>query len=200
MLRLGEVRGTPEPRELVAKPRNNEGADGRSSAARWPLPLPHLANSGQLAVYLEIIFKLRAWGPCSFKCGLCASCMGITRERVRKKTLRPFPRPPESESVFEASYSQPVIPVYRVGGSGRGILAQVKTGTPDLARSIDDHIKAKSVKGNIFLIKTILRINAVTPQQRRQEIHMETQQECSVCCSDPPSTCLHLALCPGRLT
>lgn len=56
-MRLGEVQGTPESQELVAKPGNNEVADGRPSAERRTLPLPHLANLGQLAVSLEIIFK-----------------------------------------------------------------------------------------------------------------------------------------------
>lgn len=56
-MRLGEAHGTPEFWELVAEPRNNEGADGRPSVERRTLPLPHLTNLGQLAVYLKTIFQ-----------------------------------------------------------------------------------------------------------------------------------------------
>lgn len=50
------------------------------------------------------------------------------------------------------------------------------------------------------MFKTMLRINAVKPKRRWQGICMETQQGYRICCSDPPSTFLPLALCRERLT
>lgn len=73
---------------------------------------------------------------------------------LERTALRPFPSHPESESVFGADCSQMHYPL---GGSGKGFLAQVKTGTPDLAISTCDLTKAKSVKGNIVLEKLYWR-------------------------------------------
>lgn len=104
ILKLGEVHGTLESWELVAKPRNNEVADGRPSAERWTLPLPHLTNFRAAGSLSKDHFKiLQCLTPQNVVHGPAAwTSLGNMFET---KTLRSLPRLPGSESALEAAYS-----------------------------------------------------------------------------------------------